>query len=197
LVPGTDGHVPRVAPGVVCVVSGHTAMVSFPDVPGRVSLEEIERHWPDLLPSLVDHDGVGFVLVHSDEFGPVALGREGLHRLRSGLVLGTDPLLPYGEHARDLVARVSGFPHCADVVINSRYDPETDEASAFEPHVGSHGGLGGPQQHAVLVHPRSFAPPGEVVGAEALHRVFRGWLTDLGHARPEAQAVPAGSAGQV
>jgi uncharacterized membrane protein YvlD (DUF360 family) len=184
LVPGVEGHVPRVAPGVVCAVSGHTAMVSFPDLPGRVSLEEIERHWPDLLPGLVDHDGVGFLLVHSDEFGPVVLGREGLHRLRTGTVIGTDPLLPYGEHAPALVARVSTFPHCADVVVNSRYDPTTDEASAFEPHVGSHGGLGGPQQHALLVHPRSFAAPGEVVGAEALHRVFRGWLTDLGHPEP-------------
>ena len=42
-------------------------------------------------------------------------------------------------------------------MINSRYDPETDEASPFEPHVGSHGGLGGPQQRAVLAYPRSFA----------------------------------------
>ncbi|GAA3181129.1 phage holin family protein [Blastococcus jejuensis] len=185
LVPGPEGQVPRVAPGVVCAVSGHTAMVSFPDLPGRVSLEEIERHWPDLLPGLVDHDGVGFLLVHSEEFGPVVLGREGLHRLRTGVVIGTDPLLPYGEHAPALVARVSTFPHCADVVINSRYDPETDEASAFEPHVGSHGGLGGPQQRAVLAYPRSFAAPGDVVGAEALHRVFRGWLTDLGHPVPD------------
>jgi uncharacterized membrane protein YvlD (DUF360 family) len=185
LVPGSGGQVPRVAPGVVCVVSGHMAMVSFPELPGRVSLEEIERHWPDLLPTLVDHDGVGFLLVHSDEFGPVVLGREGLHRLRSGEVIGTDPLLPYGEHAPALVARVSTFPHCADVVINSRWDRETDEASAFEPHVGSHGGLGGPQRQAVLAYPRSFAPPGEVVGAEALHRVLRGWLADLGHPEPE------------
>ena len=73
---------PRVAPGVVCVVSGHPAMVSFADLPGRVPLEEIERHWPDLLPGLVDHDGAGFLLVHSDEYGPVVLGRAGLRRLR-------------------------------------------------------------------------------------------------------------------
>jgi hypothetical protein len=111
--------------------------------PGRVSLEEIERHWPALLPGLVDHDGVGFLLVHSEEHGPVVLGRDGLHRLASGTVLGEDPLLPYGPHAAGLVARASTFPHCPDVVVNSRYDPATDEASAFEPHVGSHGGLGG------------------------------------------------------
>ena len=53
-----------------------------PTIPGRVSLEEIERHCPDLLPGLVDHDGVGFLLVHSAEFGPVVFGRDGLHRLR-------------------------------------------------------------------------------------------------------------------
>jgi hypothetical protein len=186
--PGT----PRVAPGVVCVVSGHVAGVSFPDVPGRVPLEEIERHWPDLLPGLVDHAGVGFVLVHSREFGPVVLGRDGVHRLASGRVFGTDPLAPYGPHAAALVARTSSFPRCPDILLNSRYDPDTDEASPFEPHVGSHGGLGGPQQHAFLVHPRSFAPPGEVVGAEALHRVLRGWLTDLGHPVPTGEGAAVG-----
>jgi uncharacterized membrane protein YvlD (DUF360 family) len=190
--PGPPGEVPRVAPGVVCVVSGHQAMVSFPDLPGRVSLEEIERHWPGLLPGLVDHDGVGFLLVHSEEFGPVVFGRNGLLRLASGVVIGSDPLLAYGEHAAELVARVSTFPHCADVVINSRYDPDTDEASPFEPHVGSHGGLGGPQQHALLAYPRQWAAPGEIVGAEHLHRVLRGWLTDLGHPEPTGEGAAIG-----
>jgi len=157
-----------------------------------VSLEEIERHWPRLLPGLVDHDGVGFLLVNSDEFGPVVLGRDGLHRLASGVVIGTDPLLPYGEHAAALVARTSGFPHCPDVVINSRYDPDTDEASPFEPHVGSHGGLGGPQQRGFLSYPRSFAAPGEIVGAEHLHRVLRGWLTDLGQPEPSGEGAVVG-----
>ncbi|WP_222192822.1 phage holin family protein [Modestobacter italicus] len=179
-----QGAVSRVAPGVVVTVSGHMAHVSFTELAGRVPLETIERRWPHLLPALVDHDGVGFLLVHSTEFGPVVLGRDGLHRLRTGVVIGTDPLAAYGEHAAALVARASGFAHCPDVVINSRYDPETDEASPFEPHVGSHGGLGGPQQHGFLVHPRSFADPGEVVGAEHLHRVLRGWLRDLGHPDP-------------
>jgi hypothetical protein len=190
--PGREGQVPRVAPGVVCLVSGHVAMVSFPDIPGRVSLEEIERHWPELLPGLVDHDGVGFLLVQSDEFGPVVLGRDGLHRLATGVVVGTDPLLPYGEHAAALIARTSTFPHCPDVVINSRYDPDTDDASPFEPHVGSHGGLGGPQQRGFLTYPRSFAAPGEIVGAERLHRVLRGWLTDLGHPEPTGDGAVVG-----
>ncbi len=186
---GSPGAVTRVAPGVVAVVSGHVAMVSFTEHEGRVELETIEREFPDLLPSLVDHPGVGFLLVRSREFGPVVLGRDGLHRLATGVVIGEDPLLPYGPHAADLVRRVDTFPHCADVMINSRYDPDSDQASPFETHVGSHGGLGGPQQRGFVVYPRELGFPGAVVGAEALHRVFRGWLTDLGHPAPVPTAV--------
>ncbi|PRY36609.1 uncharacterized membrane protein YvlD (DUF360 family) [Geodermatophilus tzadiensis] len=189
---GAPGHVARVAPGVVVVVSGHTAGVSFPDLPGRVPLEEVEHHWPDLLPALVDHPGVGFLLVHSEQHGPVVLGRDGLHRLATGEVFGDDPLRPYGAHAPALVARVSAFPHCPDVVVNSRYDPDTDEAGPFEPHVGSHGGLGGPQQHGFLAHPRVLTAPGEIVGAEHLHRVLRGWLTELGHPEPDGAGAAVG-----
>ncbi|WP_410673087.1 phage holin family protein [Amycolatopsis sp. cmx-4-68] len=186
---GSPGAVTRVAPGVVVVVSGHLAMVSFTEHEGRVELETIEREFPDLLPSLVDHPGVGFLLVRSREFGPVVLGRDGLHRLATGVVIGEDPLLPYGPHAADLIRRVDTFPHCADVMINSRYDPDSDQASPFETHVGSHGGLGGPQQRGFVVHPREFGFPGEVVGAEALHQVFRGWLADLGQTTAVATAV--------
>ncbi len=191
---GAPSEVARVAPGVVVLASGHLAMVSFTGHEGRVELETIEREHPELLPSLVDHPGIGFVLVRSAEFGPVVLGRDGLRRLATDVVIGDDPLAPYGPHAADLVRRVDAFPHCADLMINSRYDPARDEASSFEPHVGSHGGLGGGQARGFLVHPVELPPPGEVVGAEALHRVLRGWLTRLGHPEPagsEDRTVPA------
>jgi uncharacterized membrane protein YvlD (DUF360 family) len=189
--PRTDragpSEVTRVAPDVVVTVSGHVAMVSFTDHEGRVELETIEREYPELLPALVDHPGVGFILVRSAEFGPVVLGRDGLHRLATGSVVGEDPLSHLGPHAADLIKRVDTFPHCADIMINSRYDPETDEASPFEPHVGSHGGFGGPQERGFLIYPRDFEPPGEIVGAEALHKLFRLWLTKLGHPEPAAE----------
>jgi hypothetical protein len=180
-------------------------MVSFTEHEGRVELETIEREFPDLLPSLVDHPGIGFVLVHSREHGAVVLGRDGVHRLASGTVIGEDPLADYGEHAPDLVRRVDTFPHCPDIMINSRYDPATDDASPFEPHVGSHGGMGGPQSRGFLLAPAAFADPGEIVGAEHLHRVLRGWLTDLGHPAPTgdrpaprvADAVEEGAAAEV
>jgi uncharacterized membrane protein YvlD (DUF360 family) len=188
---GEHGAVARAAPGVVVAVSGHVAMVSFTEHEGRVELETIEREFPDLLPALVDHAGVGFMLVRSAELGPVVLGRDGLHRLSTGVVIGDDPLALYGPHAPDLIRRVDGFAHCPDVLINSRLDPATDEASPFEPHVGSHGGLGGPQSRGFVLYPAELPAPAEIVGAEALHRVLRGWLTHLGQPEPAPTAQPA------
>jgi uncharacterized membrane protein YvlD (DUF360 family) len=185
---GTPGAVTRAAPGVVVVVSGHVAMVSFTEHEGRVDLETIEREFPDLLPELVDHPGVGFTLVRSAESGPVVLGRDGLRVLDSDEVRGEDPLAGYGEHAADLVRRTDGFAHCPDLLINSRYSEATDDASPFETHVGSHGGLGGGQSRGFLVYPADLPRPAAIVGAEALHRVVRGWLTHLGH--PEPRPAP-------
>ncbi|PWW66600.1 alkaline phosphatase family protein [Actinokineospora spheciospongiae] len=181
---GRPAAVTRAAPGVVVVVSGHVAMVSFTDVEGRVDVETVERLFPDLLPTLVDHPGVGFMLVRSAESGPLVLGRDGIRHLSDDSVRGADPLAHYGPHAADLIRRTDGFAHCPDILINSRYSPATDEASPFEVHVGSHGGLGGGQSRGFLVHPAEFPPPGEIIGAEHLHRVVRDWLTGLGHPEP-------------
>jgi uncharacterized membrane protein YvlD (DUF360 family) len=183
---GKPAGVARAAPGVVVVVSGHVAMVSFTEHEGRVDMETVEQEFPELLPTLVDHPGVGFLLVRSATSGSLVLGRDGVRRLADDSVSGKDPLRPYGPHAADLVRRTDGFAHCPDILINSRYHPATDDASPFEMHVGSHGGLGGGQSRGFLLYPADLPAPGEIVGAEQLHRVVRGWLTHLGHPEPVA-----------
>jgi uncharacterized membrane protein YvlD (DUF360 family) len=188
---GRPAAVARAAPGVVVVVSGHVAMVSFTEHPGRVDLETIEREFPDLLPTLVDHPGVGFMLVRGARSGPVVLGRDGVRRLDmtgDDAVTGEDPLAKYGPHAAGLIRRTDGFTHCPDIIINSRYNEVTDDASPFEMHVGSHGGLGGGQSRGFLMYPAGLPAPGEIIGAERLHQVVRDWLTHLGHPTPEPTA---------
>ncbi len=188
---GRPAAVARAAPGVVVVVSGHVAMVSFTEHEGRVDMETIEAEFPELLPTLVDHPGVGFMLVRSARSGPVVLGRDGVRRLAvdgPGAVRGQDPLAKYGPYAADLIRRTDGFTHCPDIVINSDYNEITDDASPFEMHVGSHGGLGGGQSRAFLVYPAELPDPGVIVGAERLHQVVRDWLTHLGHPAPQPKA---------
>jgi uncharacterized membrane protein YvlD (DUF360 family) len=168
-------------PEVSVLASGCLGLIAFPRLPGRVTREEIDRRYPELLPALLAHPGIGFVLVRTEDEGAVVLGPRGTHWLADGRVEGEDPLTPFGPNAAHHVARTDGFPHCADVMVNSTYWQETDEVAAFEELVGSHGGMGGPQSHPFVLAPAGLEPPGEVVGAEGMHRVFRRWLTGLGH----------------
>jgi hypothetical protein len=125
------------------------------------------------------------------------LGRDGMHRLGSGVVEGTDPLLPFGPSAPRQVARTSSFPHCADIMLNSVWDEQTGEVAAFEELVGSHGGLGGEQSHPFILYPADLSrPPAEVHGAEQVHQPFRSWLAHLGH-EAFRQNPPAGATAKI
>jgi hypothetical protein len=66
-------------PEVVTLASGNLGLVSFPRIPHRVSLEELEESNPLLVPTLRDHPGVAFMLVRSRSRGPVVIGKSGIH----------------------------------------------------------------------------------------------------------------------
>jgi hypothetical protein len=136
----------------------------------------------------------------------VVVGRAGLRRLVDGHVDGEDPLAPFGPGAAADLLRIAGFATAPDLYVGSIVDPATGDVAAFEELVGCHGGLGGWQQQAVLVHPAEW-PVDElaVPGAEALHRQLVAWLEALDHrtnlpplAEPEVPAeVPAEAPAQV
>ena len=174
---GHGGELPELS----VMASGCLGLISFPREPGRVTLERIEALYPRLVPALRDHPGIGFVLVRSEREGALAIGAAGTHFLDSGRVVGEDPLAPFGPNAADHLRRTDSFPHCADLMLNSTYWPEFGEVAAFEELVGSHGGMGGTQSYPFVLHPAELEwPREEVVGAERVHRVFRGWLAGLG-----------------
>jgi putative membrane protein len=57
----------------------------------RLSYEAINELYPDLIPGVVQHEGVGFIMVHSSKYGPLAIGGEGIHYLKDNTVEGKDP----------------------------------------------------------------------------------------------------------
>jgi uncharacterized membrane protein YvlD (DUF360 family) len=169
-------------PELSVMASGCLGLISFPREPGRVSLERIEALYPRLVPTLREHPGIGFILVRSERQGALVIGAGGTRSLDDDRVTGKDPLAPFGPNAADHLRRTDGFPHCADLMLNSSYWPDFGEVAAFEELVGSHGGMGGPQSFPFVLHPAELEwPPEEVVGAERVHRIFRGWLAELGH----------------
>jgi len=181
---------------VLIMPSGNLALIHLPEGDRRLTREELDERHPRLLPALRAHAGVGFVVVHGADDGPVVLGAHGEHRLRDGAVLGDDPLAPFGPNAARHVARHATFDHAPEIVVNGMLDPDTGEVAAFEELVGSHGGLGGPQGHPFVLAPAGFPVPDEpLVGAEHVHVVLKSWLAHVGHAvampRTEDRSVVA------
>jgi uncharacterized membrane protein YvlD (DUF360 family) len=175
--PGETG-----ASDVVVIASGNLSMVWFPGHPGRMTREEVEAAWPGLLPALVAHPGIGYVVVQTRAHGLVALGRDGTRYLEEDRVEGRDPLAPFGEAAPREVLRHARLDHVGDLVLNSAMDPGTGEVAAFEELVGNHGGLGGWQTQAVLLHPAAWpVQDAPLRGADAVHHQLVRWLRDLGH----------------
>lgn len=166
----------------IVLASGNLGLVSFPDVPHRMSKEELDARHPALLTTLANHPGIGFLLVRSEEHGGVVLGPFGTEIPLDELDDNPGPLADFGPGAADVVRRTHSFPHTADIMVNSWYDPAEGEVLAFEEQIGSHGGLGGAQAKPFLLSPLAFSAPvedgEELAGAEHIHRVLHRWLRE-------------------
>lgn len=191
--PGHDDEAPAVADREAVVLgSGNLGLIYLTDVPHRRTREQIDELHPELLPALRSHPHIGFVLVRSATDGAVALGADGEHRLADGRVTGVDPLAAFPSTAAGHLRRTDGFPNVADVIVNSFYDPVTEEGCAFEELISFHGGLGGPQAEPFVLHPAHLPlPEAPLVGAEAMNRLFREWRAICNH-RPAASVAATG-----
>ena len=162
--------------------SGNLGLVYVRGEPTRLTRQQLDARFPALVQGLAAHPGVGFVVVLDEREGPMALGAEGSRRMRDGLVIGVDPLEPFGPDAPSFVLRVAERPEAPDIYANSLLDAGTGEVAAFEGLVGCHGGLGGWQDRAMVVIPMDLPfPKDRIQGADSLHHVLVGVLEHLGH----------------
>ncbi len=99
---------------------------------------------------------------------PVVVGKSGQRNLHTDEVMGTDPLIPYAPAAGYGQAsiekrvwqlrRVMDFPHAGDLmVISTVYADGT--VAALEELIGNHGGVGGEQTDAFILHPPDLVVP--------------------------------------
>ena len=170
--------------GVVVTASGNLGFVYFREIAGRAMLEDIELCYPNLLTRLGAHEAVGFIVARSREHGVIVLGRDGVNYLEHHRVVGTDPLTPFGPDAPGEVLRHAALANVGDLVVNSTLD--SGDVAAFEELVGCHGGLGGWQSDAVLIHPADWVVELPLVGADAIHHQLVSWLGSLGLRRTRA-----------
>jgi uncharacterized membrane protein YvlD (DUF360 family) len=166
-------------PDLIVAASGNLANIYFTEVRERMTLEDIATRHPRLLPGLVSHEGIGFVMVRSEVHGPIAIGRRGVRFLKDDSVEGEDPIAVFGPHTADNLRRLDGFQHVGDIFVISMYDPSTEEIAPFEHQVGAHGGLGGNQTKAFVLYPSILerqVEPVSLVGAPAVNAKLHEWI---------------------
>jgi uncharacterized membrane protein YvlD (DUF360 family) len=175
--------------GAVVLFSGNLGLVYLPVSEARLTLERIDEVYPRLVESLRSHPGIGFVMVRSEDHGPLVIGSDGQRRLADDAVDGDDPLASFDATTSEHLRRHDRFPHCPDILVNSMYDPQMAEVAPFEEFMGSHGGLGGPQTKPFAVVPSAWRDPAEpIVGVRAMHEVLGAWLADAaGRGAPAAE----------
>jgi hypothetical protein len=175
----------------VVLVSGCLGLIYLPLAAERLTLEQIVATHPRLLDTLSEHPGIGFVMVRSEQQGPLVIGARGRRRLRDDAVEGEDPLARFDATAAEHLRRHDRFPHCPDILVNGAYDPQSEEVAPFEEFMGSHGGLGGPQTHPFVVIPAEWSDPAQpIIGVQAMHEALRGWL-----AQPRPPSPPSARVG--
>jgi|GEM_PF-3769965 len=174
--------------------SGNLAHLYLAPTGPRWDLEEIEAQHPRLVAGLAAHPGVGVVVAQTEGGGLLALGADGSYDLVSGHVEGVDPVSVYGPFAAKSLVNIAGSPDAGDLVVVSAYDPIADEVTSFEPQLGSHGGIGGPQTQPFLLYPSDLEPGVEalsLVGIDALRAKFDEWIATGAMPGGDTPADPA------
>ena len=165
---------------VVVLGSGNLGLIYLLEEQRRLTLEEIEERHPSLLTALREHPHVGWLLVRSEQDGPVVLGGTGTRYLATGRIEGDDPLAEFSPTAAQHLVRTDGFPHVADIMVGSFYDADLEQGCAFEELISFHGGLGGPQTRPFILAPVGLPLPSEpIIGAASVHGLLAGWRWSL------------------
>ena len=165
---------------VIVLASGNLAMIYLTQWSQRLTYEELNNYFPELIPGLINNEYVGFILVRSQEQGDLAIGKNGTYYLDSGEIEGENPLEGFGDNIVRHLKRTSSFEHTPDILVNSFYDKEADEVCAFEELVGSHGGAGGDQSKPFILYPSSWnVSDEEIIGAENIYKLLKENLIEL------------------
>jgi hypothetical protein len=143
---------------VVVRNSGSLAHVYFNVSPEALDLSDIAVLYPRLLPSLLEHPGIGWTVgrqgrqvVVMNQEGTLTLGRlehlEGRHPLAH---------LPEPGYAAAQLRQLARYPHSGDLILLGAW--RDGRVITFEDHAASHGGLGGAQDYPFFIHPAHVTP---------------------------------------
>jgi hypothetical protein len=143
---------------VVVRASGSLAHIYFNVNRRRLDLSDVALLYPRLLPSLLRHPGMGWIVGRQGN-QVVVMNRQGT--LTSGRlehVEGHHPLAELAEPdwAACQLRKLAGYPHSGDLILLGAW--REGRVVTFEEQVASHGGLGGPQDYPFVIYPAGVVP---------------------------------------
>lgn len=164
---------------VVVRNSGSLAHVYFNVNRRALDLSDIALLYPRLLPSLLEHPGIGWVVgreggqvVVMDQGGTLTLGR--LEHVEGRYPLAD---LPEPAHAACQLRKLACYPHSGDLILLGAW--RDGRVITFEDQVASHGGLGGAQDYPFIIYPAHVVPAlDERDGPMALYEHFIRYQSD-------------------
>ena len=145
---------------VVVRPSGGLAHVYFNLSPQRLNLSEIVWLYPKLIARLLEHPAIGLIVGH--ESGQIiVMGKRGTRVLTgdADALRGDDPLrgLDDPDAVKVEIAQLAAYPHSGDLILLGAWD-SNGKVVTFEEQLGTHGGIGGPQEWPFILHPAHVPP---------------------------------------
>ncbi len=164
---------------LIVLGSGNLGLIYLTQWKQRLTYEEIVMLFPDLIPGLVKHSGIGFIMVNSITNGGMAIGQNGIYYLDTDKIIGENPLEDFGRNAARHLKRQNSFKNMPDILVNSFYDAKNNEVCAFEELIGSHGGLGGDQTKPFILYPSEWEAPDELIGSQSIYKFLKKEIESL------------------
>jgi hypothetical protein len=145
-------------------VSGPLAHVYFNVSERRLNLSEIALLYPALLNRLIEHPGIGAV-VGREGHETVIMGRQGTLTVHkdSRHLQGANPLDGLSDLQRQITQLdyVASFPRSGDLMLLGAW--RNGEVITFEDQIGTHGGVGGPQERPFILYPGEMDWPSDAI----------------------------------
>jgi len=195
---GREAWDPERHSDVAVRVSGPLAHVYFNLSGQRLNLSDVALLYPTLLSCLIEHPGIGLVVGREGE-ETVMVGRSGTLTLSPAgdRLQGANPLKglanPSDQAAR--IDQVAAFPRSGDLMLLGAW--ENGSVVTFEDQIGTHGGLGGPQETPFILYPADMEWPSGAINSPChLYPIFARYLEqELEQAREESVGVAGMVAG--
>lgn len=157
----------------IVLASGNLGLIYFTDWNVRLTYEQIEDSFPSLIHGLINHPGIGFIMVKSALYGTVVMSKDSVYYLDTDTYKGENPLKDFGHNVVDHLKRTDSYKYAPDILVNSSYDKDTNEVYAFEELIGSHGGVGGTQTEPFILYPSNWTLNNKIIGAESVNKFFK------------------------